>query len=215
LLGSRGTKKILVHLIAMKTKPLILFGLATVAAFATTANGQNASPSGTVPPKRNEKPASVHISPQPTAIPSRASTKNVVSRKKKEDKHVGYAEALGRYRHERHDRVWWKQHYVIIVLVAGGYYYWDSGYWCPAWGYDTAHESYGYDGPIYTYGNLLPDQVIVNVQHALKELGYYSGDVTGSLGPASRQALSAYQRDYGLEVTGAIDESTVQALGLI
>src|SRR5207244_8930301 len=82
LLGSRGTKKTLVHLIAMKTKPLILFGLATVAAFATTASGQNASPSGTLPPKRNQKPASVHISPKPTAIPSRAST-NVVSPKKK------------------------------------------------------------------------------------------------------------------------------------
>ena len=172
-------------------------------------------PSGTLPPKRNQNLASLHISPKPTAIPSRASTKNVVSRKKNEDKHVSYAEALGRYRHERHDRVWWKQHHVIIVLVAGGYYYWDSGYWCPAWGYDTANESYDYDGPIYTYGNLLPDQVIVNVQHALKELGYYSGDVTGSLVPASRQALSAYQRGYGLEVKCAIDEPTVQALGLI
>jgi peptidoglycan hydrolase-like protein with peptidoglycan-binding domain len=61
----------------------------------------------------------------------------------------------------------------------------------------------------------LPDQVIVNVQYALKELGYYLGDVTGSLGPVSRQALSAYQRDYGLEVNGAIDEPTVHALGLI
>jgi len=199
----------------MKTKPLILFGLATVAAFATTASAQNASSSGTPSPKRNQNPANVHISPKPTAIPSRSSTKNVVSRKKHEDKHVSYAEAFRRYRHGRHDRVWWKQHHVIIVLVAGGYYYWDSGYWCPAWGYDTGHESYDYDGPIYTYGNLLPDQVIINVQHALKERGYYIGDVTGSLGPASRQALNAYQRDYGLEVTGAIDEPTVRALGLI
>jgi len=157
----------------MKTKPLILFGLATAAAFAMTASGQNASPSWTLPPKRNQKPASVHISPKPTAIPSGASTKNVVSRKKNEDKRVSYAKALGRYRHERHDRVWWKQQHIIIVLVAGGYYYWDSGYWCPAWGYDPAYESYDYDGPIYTYGNLLPDQVILNVQHALKELSYY------------------------------------------
>ena len=123
-----GTKKILVHLIAMKTKPLILFGLATVAAFATTASAQNASSSGTPSPKRNQNPANVHISPKPTAIPSRSSTKNVVSRKKHEDKHVSYAEAFRRYRHGRHDRVWWKQHHVIIVLVAGGYYYWDSGY---------------------------------------------------------------------------------------
>jgi len=186
-----------------------------MAAFATIASGQNASPNGTLPPKRNQKPVSVHISPKLTTIPSRASAKNVVSREKNEDKRASYAEVLGRYRHERHARVWWKQHHVIIVLVAGGYYYWDSGYWCPAWGYDTAHESYDYDGPIYTYGNLLPDQVIVNVQHALKELGYYIGNVTGSLGPASRQALSAYQRDYGLEVNGAIDEPTVHALGLI
>jgi len=186
-----------------------------MAALTTTASGQNTSPSGTLPAKRNQKPARVHISPRPTAIPSRASTKNVVSREKNEDKRVSYSEALGRYRHERHDPVWWKQHHVIIVLVSGGYYYWDSGYWCPAWGYNPAYESYDYDGPIYTYGNLLPDQVIVNVQHALKDLGYYNGDVTGSLGPASRQALSAYQRDYGLEVNGAIDEPTVHALGLI
>ena len=191
----------------MKTKPLILFGLATVAAFATTASGQNASPSGTLPPKRNQNPANGYSEP--------GVDKKCRQPEKNEDKHVSYAEALGRYRHERHDRVWWKQRHVIIVLVAGGYYYWDSGYWCPAWGYDTANESYDYDGPIYTYGNLLPDQVIVNVQHALKDLGYYIGDVTGSLGPASRQALSAYQRDYGLEVNGAIDEPTVHALGLI
>jgi peptidoglycan hydrolase-like protein with peptidoglycan-binding domain len=67
----------------------------------------------------------------------------------------------------------------------------------------------------FLLNHLLPDQVIINVQHALKVLGYYVGDVTGSLGPASRQALSAYQRDYGFEVTGAIDEPTVHALGLI
>lgn len=66
----------------MKTKPLILFGLATMATFATTASGQNASPGGTLQHKRNQKPGSVHISPKPTVIPSRASTKNVVSRKK-------------------------------------------------------------------------------------------------------------------------------------
>jgi hypothetical protein len=83
LLGSPGTKNFPVHLIALKAKPLILFGLVTVAAFATTASRQNASPSGTQPPKQNQKPASVHISPKPTAIPSRAPTKNVVSREKR------------------------------------------------------------------------------------------------------------------------------------
>ncbi len=45
-----------------------------------------------------------------------------------------YADAMRRYRHERHDHDWWKQRYIIIVLVGGGYYYQDSGYWYPAWG---------------------------------------------------------------------------------
>ena len=131
------------------------------------------------------------------------------------DNRDNYAEALRRYRRERHDHDWWKQHYIVIVLVGGGYYYHDSGYWYPAWGYDPNYERYDYDGPIYTYGNLLPDQVIVNVQRALKELGYYAGDLNGSLGVNTRNALATYQQDYGLDATGVVDEATVRALGLI
>ena len=130
-------------------------------------------------------------------------------------KHDDYAEAMRRYRHERHDYNWWKQHYIIIVLVGGGYYYHDAGYWYPAWGYDPNYEQYEYDGPIYTYGNLLPDQVITNVQRALRDLGYYAGDINGSLGVNTRRALTAYQQDYGLDTTGVVDEATVRALGLI
>ena len=126
-----------------------------------------------------------------------------------------YAELKRRYRHERHDSDWWKQHYVIIVLVGGGYYYQNAGYWYPAWGYDPNYERYDYDGPIYTYGNLLPDQVIMNVQQALKYLGYYAGDLNGSLGVDTRKALTAYQQDYGLDTTGVVDEATVRSLGLI
>ena len=128
---------------------------------------------------------------------------------------ANYQEAMRRNRHERHDHDWWKQHYIVIVLVGGGYYYCDSGYWYPAWGYDPNYERYEYDGPIYTYGNLLPDQVVVNVQYALKQLGYFAGDVNGSLGVSTRSALTAYQQDSGLDATGVVDEATVRALGLI
>src|SRR5262245_14271165 len=131
------------------------------------------------------------------------------------DNRNNYADAMRRYRHERHDCDWWKQRYIVIVLVGGGYYYRDSGYWYPAWGYDPNYERYEYDGPIYTYGNLLPDQVIINVQSALKQLVYYVGDLNGSFGAETRQALTAYQQDYGLDITGAVDEATVHALGLI
>ena len=53
------------------------------------------------------------------------------------------------------------------------------------------------------------------MQSALKELGYYAGNMNGSLGAGTRQALTAYQQDYGLEVTGVVDDPTVRALGLI
>jgi len=140
---------------------------------------------------------------------------NVRRGKTTKDNRDSYADAMRRYRHERHDCDWWKQRYIVIVLVGGGYYYRDAGYWYPAWGYNPNYERYDYDGPIYTYGNLLPDQVIINVQRVLQQLGYYTGDLNGSLGVDTRNALTAYQQDYGLDATGVVDEATVRSLGLI
>ncbi len=125
-----------------------------------------------------------------------------------------YFDALKRCRHERHDRHWWNRHCRTIVFINTGYYYLDTGYWYPAYGYSSTYDYYDYDGPIYTYANLLPDQVIANVQAALREAGYYVGPITGSLNPATRAAISNFQRDYGLIITGAVDEPTVQSLGL-
>jgi hypothetical protein len=125
-----------------------------------------------------------------------------------------FFDALQRCRHERHDGNWWRQHFTTIVFVSTAYYYLDAGYWYPALGYDPANDYYDYDGPIYTYGNLLPDQVIANVQRALQQEGYYLGPVTGSLAPATRAAIARYQIDHGLILTGAIDQPTIESLGL-
>ena len=127
---------------------------------------------------------------------------------------MSFEAALQRCQRERHPRLWWSQHYAAIVLVGGGYYYFDSGYWFPALGYDPNYESYDYDGPIYTYGNLLPDQVILNVQRALTDLGYYDGPLTGSLSARTRYAISAFQQDNGLTVNGVVDAPVVYSLGL-
>jgi Putative peptidoglycan binding domain len=124
-----------------------------------------------------------------------------------------YSDAL-RHKWQWHDRDWWQQHCKTIVFVNTGYYFLNGSYWYPAWGYDPLYSYYDYDGPIYTYGNLLPDQVIANVQAALQEAGYYFGAITGSLSVETRAALVNFQTDYGLIVTGAIDEPTVEALGL-
>ena len=125
-----------------------------------------------------------------------------------------YSDALRRNWHGWHNRDWWRQHCNNIVFVTGGYYFLDASYWYPAYGYDPLNNYYDYDGPIYTYGNLLPDQVIANVQAALQNAGYYFGSVTGSLSVETRAALANFQRDQGLIITGAIDEPTVEALGL-
>jgi putative peptidoglycan binding protein len=186
---------------------------------ATTANNNPGRDKGIPNNLSHRKPAANNPGNGKPAVNSHGNgntiDNNVGRGKTTKDKRDSYADAMRRYRHDRHDCDWWKQHYIVIVLVGGGYYYRDAGYWYPAWGYDLNYERYDYDGPIYTYGNLLPDQVIINVQRVLQQLGYYAGDLNGSLGVDTRQALTAYQQDYGLDATGVVDEATVRSLGLI
>lgn len=127
---------------------------------------------------------------------------------------LSFFDARRSHWHEWHNKDWWCRHFTTIVLVSGGYYFWDAGYWYPAFGYDPLNSYYDYDGPIYTYGNLLPDEVIANVQLTLQDGGYYLGPITGSLSVETRAALVNFQRDYGLPITGAIDQPTVETLGL-
>jgi hypothetical protein len=117
------------------------------------------------------------------------------------------------YKSEWHDQNWWHSHHNRIVFVFGAPYYWNAGYWYPAWGY-YPNAYYAWDGPIYAYNNLPPDQVIANVQATLQQQGYYHGDVDGLVGPLTRAAIADYQRDHRLYVTSAIDQPTLQSLGM-
>jgi hypothetical protein len=118
------------------------------------------------------------------------------------------------YHSEWHDEGWWHNHYGNnIVFVFGAPYFLNAGYWSPAWGY-TPNAYYAWDGPIPAYNNLPPDQVIANVQSALQQQGYYHGDIDGLIGPETRGALAAYQRDHGLYETAAIDQPTLESLGM-
>ena len=119
------------------------------------------------------------------------------------------------YRPERHDRGWYSSHFTRVELIGGGYYYWNNDYWYPAWGYNPSNEYYAYDGPIYVgHRAEPPDQVIADVQAELQQMGYYKGEVDGLLGPLTRQALTAYQADQGLMTTAAIDQPTLDSLGM-
>jgi hypothetical protein len=117
------------------------------------------------------------------------------------------------YSSQWHDRNWWSGHYNRVVFVYGGWYAWNAGYWIPAWGY-APNAYYAYDGPIYGYNGLPPDQVIANVQSALQQQGYYRGEVDGLLGPLTRAAVADYQRDHGLYMTSTIDRPTLASLGM-
>jgi Putative peptidoglycan binding domain len=121
--------------------------------------------------------------------------------------------AFRNYRPAWHDRGWWRSHYNRVVFAYGGWYYWNSGWWYPAWGY-APNSYYAYDGPIYAYNSLPPDQVVANVQAALQTQGYYQGEVDGLLGPLTREAIAGYQRDHGLYTTSAIDQPTLESLGM-
>jgi Putative peptidoglycan binding domain len=115
---------------------------------------------------------------------------------------------------QHHDREWWRHHHRLIVFYGGGYWFWNAGWWFPAWGYSPYYNNYAYDGPIYGAGELSPGDVTAQVQEALAQQGYYYGAIDGVLGPDTRDALLRYQADHGLATTAAIDEPTLDSLGL-
>ena len=121
--------------------------------------------------------------------------------------------AFRNYHRQWHNRSWWSSHYNRIIFVSGGWYFWNEGYWYPAWGY-APYAYYPYDGPIYGYGNLSPDRIVVEVQTQLQRDGYYAGPIDGALGPMTRQAIAAFQADNGLAITSTVDEPTLSTLGL-
>ena len=119
------------------------------------------------------------------------------------------------YHPEWHDQGWYHSHYNRVELIGGGYYFFNNGYWFPAWGYSPSAQYYAYDGPIYAGQHAEPpDKVIADVQAVLQQMGYYTGEVDGLLGPLTREALTAYQADQGLTPTAAIDEPTLDSLGM-
>ena len=158
--------------------------------------------------------ANFRAQPKPEQVP--AVTFNQNYRIQGSDRWQGpQYEVFRSYRPERHDRGLVSVALQPVELIGGGYYYLNNGYWYPAWGYSPQAEYYAYDGPIYVGQRAEPpDKVIADVQAVLQEMGYYRGEVDGLLGPLTREALTAYQADQGLATTAAIDQPTLDSLGM-
>ncbi len=63
-----------------------------------------------------------------------------------------------------------------------------------------------------TLGNLDPVTTLSGLQARLKNLGYYEGDVTGSLDPITIDAIGGYQKKNGLPQSGQSDAATQSSL---
>jgi peptidoglycan hydrolase-like protein with peptidoglycan-binding domain len=63
-------------------------------------------------------------------------------------------------------------------------------------------------------GLVRADQSIAAVQQALKEQGFYYGDVTGTKTADTTAAIRRYQIRNGLQITGEIDAETLRSLGI-
>ena len=51
-------------------------------------------------------------------------------------------------------------------------------------------------------------QQVTDLQSRLKVLGYYDGEIDGQFGPGTRDAVSAFQRQNGLDADGMAGEET-------
>lgn len=190
---------------------------------ASVAGQQNAQVRGTgkakkPAPQQVQQVKSQHTNfraqPKPQQVP--AVTFNQNHRIEGSDRWQGQQYQVFRsYQPQWHDEGWYRSHYPRVELIGGGYYYFNNGYWFPAWGYSPSAQYYAYDGPIYVGQHAEPpDRVIADTQALLQQMGYYTGEVDGLLGPLTRQALAAYQADNGLTQTASIDEPTLDSLGL-
>jgi murein L,D-transpeptidase YcbB/YkuD len=51
-----------------------------------------------------------------------------------------------------------------------------------------------------------------DIQKALKSAGYYQGDIDGRIGPGTKDAVKAFQRDHGLGPDGVVGRQTWEKL---
>jgi len=76
----------------------------------------------------------------------------------------------------------------------------------------TLHEAEHESIYVLPLGDLDPISELSGVQMRLRNLNYYNGEIDGALNEKTELALQEFQRHYGLEPTGNLDETTRKKL---
>jgi Putative peptidoglycan binding domain len=127
---------------------------------------------------------------------------------------------------------WWPYGYGYPGYGYSPYDYYPSNYYSPSdysygypYGYDSSagYDPSGYNqddaeyynrGGAYNSSDQYNDRTIADAQTQLAKEGYYGGDIDGVLGPETRRAITSFQSDHGLRVTGNLTQETLSTLGL-
>lgn len=72
-----------------------------------------------------------------------------------------------------------------------------------------------YAPPVYMPTPTPRERKEVQAQIRLRQLGYYRGPIDGDIGPYTSRAISRFQHDQRLPITGWLDVRTLKALGVI
>lgn len=108
--------------------------------------------------------------------------------------------------HEHHHSYYGRPYY-----YSRPYPYYGYGYGYPYYGPSVSLNINRSYSPRYSESS---DDLAVDVQRELRRRGYYRGSIDGDVGPGTRNAISHYQSDRGLPVTGRIDRNLLRALGI-
>ena len=120
---------------------------------------------------------------------------------------------------ERHDANWhrdWDRRHTHFFR--NRFFVFDDGFWFGLDGYYPYDDYYAYDDQDYYGYDASTDPYSVStvsaVQSDLAKQGYYRGVIDGVYGPQTRVAITRYQSNHGLQVTGSLTTATLQSLGL-
>src|SRR5437762_9663526 len=91
----------------------------------------------------------------------------------------------------------------VVFIGDFGFPWWWGWGWGPSWGWGSGYPygyyggyNYGGYGPGYGYSDSSGSRV-AELQSRLTSAGYYHGAIDGIMGPGTRRAIRAYERDHG------------------